>query len=319
MALDLFLVHAPLELKGCAKDDDDRTRTSLRFRVARNRGGLLLPQPFAQPNYSLFEVFKNMFQHRWHFSFLFPSPTHVDGGTYMDGAIPQHALLYMLASSTWESNLRFLDARIKRISFRDLRNPNDLTNNDLHDCREDLAALKAALIETLDWVTENLSEYFDLWKSADRSSLRHPIRNMERILSDADVLQSFLMDTFQLLMSSISVRDSKISAEQAQLSNRQAILSGEQAQRSAWLTQLATLYLPLSVLTGIFGMNLREINDSHVPFWWSLVVLAILVVCTGMIFFGLQAFHRRKHHKAPSTVESEEIGDGIAVSSKSAA
>ncbi|KAF2733472.1 hypothetical protein EJ04DRAFT_565134 [Polyplosphaeria fusca] len=310
MAPDLFLVDAPLELKGCAKSKDFRAQTSLRFRIAGNRGGLLLPQLFAQPEYSLLEIFKSVFRHSWHFEYLLP---------YANGAIPPHALLYMLVSSTWESNLRFLDARIKSISFRDLRDPKDSTNGDLHDCREDLDALRTAIIETLNWVPVNLFEYYDLWpKFCPLSSMRHPIRNLERILKDADILQSFLMDTFQLLMSSISVRDSKLSIEQAQLSNEQALLSAEQAKRSAWLTQLATLYLPLSVLTGIFGMNLKEINDAHVPFWWSLVVFAILLVCTGVAFFGLRASERRTQRNDALTVGSVEPKRRIAGALKSA-
>lgn len=253
-------MDAPLNHKGCARIAKSRARTSLRFRVAANRGGLLLPQLFAQSEYSLFEVFKSVFRHAWHLDQLLLCEK---------GAIPPHVLLYMMVSSTWETNLRFLDSKIKSISFRDLRDPKASTNDDLHDCREDLDALKTGIIETLSWVPNHLTEYFDLWPDHNHStSMRHPIRNLERILKDAEVLQSFLMDTFQLLMSSISVRDSRLGVEQAMVSNEQARLSAEQAQRSAWLTQLATWYLPLSVLTGIFGMNLREINDSHVPFWW---------------------------------------------------
>lgn len=293
---DLFLVDAPLEHIDCARGKGMRSRTSLRFRVAENRGGLLLPQLFAQSEYSLFEIFKNVFRHAWHLDQL---------SLYTGGAMPVHALLYMLVSSTWETNLRFLDAKIKSISFRDLRDPNDGTNDDLHDCREDLDALKTGIIETLSWVPINLSGYFDLWADhLPSSSMGHPLRNLERIIKDADVLQNFLMDTFQLLMSSISVRDSKLSIEQAKISNEQVLLGAEQAQRSAWLTQLATLYLPLSVLTGIFGMNLKEINDSHVPFWWAIVVLAILFACTVVAFFGLRSSERRRQRDKVSSVKS---------------
>ncbi|KAL9620111.1 MAG: hypothetical protein Q9160_005317 [Pyrenula sp. 1 TL-2023] len=268
---DLFLVDAPLAIENRPKPKESRSRTTCRFRYSQSRGGLPLPQLFSQQSYSLFESFRSLFQHTWHIAFMFNG---------IPGVLPAHALLYMFSSSIWETNLRFLDSDIKRISFRDLRDPKDSTNDDLHDRREDLEDLKALISETVTWVPPTLPRYYE--KLSERrvdgaySTFGSPIENLRRVRQDADRLQSFLNDTFQLLMSSIAVRDSRSSMEQA--------------RRSAWLTQLASLYLPLSVLTGIFGMNLKEINGSSVPFWWSIVVLGILALCTVLTYFGLRGF-----------------------------
>jgi Mg2+ and Co2+ transporter CorA len=40
----------------------------------------------------------------------------------------------------------------------------------------------------------------------------------------------------------------------------------KQAEIATMLTLLAAVYLPLQLVTGIFGMNIAEINDG-VPAW----------------------------------------------------
>ena len=118
--------------------------------------------------------------------------------------------------------------------------------------------------------------------------MRHAEKESVRTLDEVDKLQSFLIDTFQLLMSSLAVRDSRLNIEQALMSAEEARLSGEQARRNAWLTQLASIYLPLSVVTGIFGMNIKEMDERKPSFWWVIVVLVVLVVLTVGIFYGLR-------------------------------
>ncbi|KAF2108105.1 cora-like Mg2+ transporter protein-domain-containing protein [Lophiotrema nucula] len=223
-------------------------------------------------------MFKSFLDHDWHLDPLF---------NRQSGVLPPHPFLYILSSSLWETNFRWLDAKIKRISFRDLRDPKDTTNDDLHDCREDLVYIQHHIAECINWTDPSLVTFLEEMEPRNKyelGTIRNPISNLRRVLDDSEKLQAFLSDTFQLLMSSISVRDSRISAEEAVKSSRQAILNAYQARQSAWLTQLATMYLPLSVLTGIFGMNIKELNDAHASFWWPIVVLVILMGCTGIAY-----------------------------------
>lgn len=273
-------MDAPVAWTQGLKLTDNDLRTTLRLQYSCSRGGIVLPQLFYRDHYCLFESLRVVFQHSWHKSLLF------DG---IEGALPGHPMLYMISSSLWETNLRFLTTKIRNISFRDLRDPNDTTNDKLHDQRQDLDYLRTFVTETIKWHPPTLPSYFRSLPKYDprgRSlyivdNSEHPINNLKRIQEDAKKLQRFLIDTFQLLMSSISVRESRLSIEQA-------VLSAEQARRSAWLTQLASVYLPLSVVTGIFGMNLKEISDGPPRWWWAVVVLAVLVVCTMGIYYSLK-------------------------------
>lgn len=108
----------------------------------------------------------------------------------------------------------------------------------------------------------------------------------QRILDEALELERFLMETFQLLLSSISIQDASLSVAQGKLSNQQAL-------RATQLTLLASIYVPLSFVTGIFGMNLKELNGSSLPIWVFFATLVVAVAVTAIIFLGLQ-MHSKK-------------------------
>jgi len=68
----------------------------------------------------------------------------------------------------------------------------------------------------------------------------------------------------------------------------------KQAERATMLTLLAAVYLPLQLVTGIFGMNIAEINDG-VPAWRACVVaLAVAGVLTVGVFAGAWWWRKRR-------------------------
>lgn len=82
----------------------------------------------------------------------------------------------------------------------------------------------------------------------------------------AAALKQDINDITTLLIGSISVMDARDSRIQA--------------ERSTALTALAAIYLPLSLATGVFGMNIWEINKGS-PKWWAVVALSLgLLVLT---------------------------------------
>lgn len=248
-----------------------RDRTTLRLMYATNRGGILLPQLFSQAKYSLFDSLESTLQHKWLFRLLF------DGDK---GAIPAQPLLYTLSNSVWESNLRYLTDDIHRISFEEVHNPSLKINNALHARRENLAFMKSILTETIKYVPSMAVKYFDkhiyyVRNEALRWQSATPVKSHQHILEQTVELDRLLMETFQILMSSISVRDSQLSIEQS--------------QRATRLTQLAFIYVPLSFVTGIFGMNVQEISATGLSIWVCFVTLAIIVALTVSIFCVLHS------------------------------
>lgn len=206
-------------------------------------------------------------------------------------------MIYLVVSCLWEENLRYLDKEIKRISFREIRNPRLEINSELHDRREDLAHIKEGLIETAMYIPEDVKRYFaahPVWSLSSR--IRND--NWKRLIEDATKLEAFLMETFQLFMSSISVQDSRLSIEQSSLRIDQARLGSQ-------LTLLAFIYVPLSFVTGIFGMNIQQINGSGLNIWVCFVALVTVILLTVLVFLAVKLFGVRKDKKKKLAYDAE--------------
>ena len=120
------------------------------------------------------------------------------------------------------------------------------------------------------------------------------MEKLAAIKQQANDLERFLMDSFQLLTSSLSVIETQTGAQQTRLSM-------EQAARTARLTQLAFIYIPLTFVTSVFGMNVKGLSDPLPPIWLCFVTLIVVVAATATIFGGYELTHllkRRAEHLA---------------------
>lgn len=268
-AIDLFLVDAPITWLP-HKPFDRNPMQCLHLPLALNRGGLVLPNLFDAETMSMAGVLQQFFSHAWHLNLLFSTEI-----------LSAESLSHLIVASTWEQNFRALEQTIKRISFREIRHPNSLINDQLHDLREELVSLRHSVMVTRKWaphsIHDELSLIASLIKPKDTSNppyIGYPEHTLQDILDRAESLESFLMSSFQLFMSSASVMNTELSIEQAKRSQR--------------LTQLAFLYIPLSFVTGIFGMNIYEINRSPLSVWVPVCTLAITLVCTAVVFLVAQ-------------------------------
>jgi len=99
----------------------------------------------------------------------------------------------------------------------------------------------------------------------------YPDLILREIMEQTNVLEKFLMDSFTILMNSIGVME----AESIK----------EQAQQGQMITRLAFLYVPLNFVTGILGMNVKEINGSPLPMWVPVAAFLVVSTCTLGILF----------------------------------
>jgi hypothetical protein len=261
-----------------------------------NRGGLSLPQLLDRRNHSLYHIFECFFEHGWHLNILFADVIR------NDSVVAPSAFLHLVISSAWRANYRAVETEIKDISFRELHRPNMATNTKLHNLRELVMRIYGGTAQTSKYVPTPVREFYrEIYADPgrnDRMNFQSPIEQLARINEEAAELQRFLMDSFQLLISSLSVIETVSSAEVAKVSL-------QQAARATKLTQLAFIYVPLSFVTSVFGMNIKEINDSPLPVWVCFVTLVIVGAATTLIFGGYQLFRG-----SPSGSETEG-GDTI--------
>lgn len=245
-------------LSGKDKDGNFH-RVTLRTPCSRNRGGFSIPQLYDKPTFSAFESLCCFFSHVWHLPVLFETPT-------TEHAIDHVVLSYFLGASMWWTNLKCMNDKIKHIAFKEIRRPDITINDRLHDLRQDLDTFKNEISITRKYYFPESIKKFQVLHEKLRCTT--PEQQYSNMSSDVQKLEAFLMETFQLLMSTITVLDAQ---------------SGiEHAKRSARLTQLATIYVPLSFVTGIFGMNVKEINGSALPLWVSVLTLVVVGIITAV-------------------------------------
>ena len=226
----------------------------------------MIPQLFDRPEFSLSECLCRFLSHEWHFDVLFADSSK------KDKSIASETFLYLVVASTWASNQRHLRTQIKHIGFEDIRRPNIQITDSLHYCRHNLDQLRTEVAYAKSWIQAVVhEELLEVQKSMDPDAhVRLPGALLQATFDEAETTEKFLMDTYQLLMSSISVLDSQTSIDQA--------------RRAQTLTQLALIYVPFSFVTSIFGMNVKEINGSSLSVWVCVPVLAITFVLTAILF-----------------------------------
>lgn len=73
---------------------------------------------------------------------------------------------------------------------------------------------------------------------------------------------------------------------------------------------LATIYVPLAFATGILGMNVREINDSSLSIWVSVVTLLVISFATLGILAGMklgEEWFRKAHRGYGKRLETRTV------------
>lgn len=212
--------------------------------------------------FSHFDSLKQALSHDWFLDYIFASAKLA--GNEISPAIRPHALVYMLADVLWTHNMRHLDKEVKRISCHN-RNPQSDTDRKLHTLREDIEYLKSSVQQTHRHAPATLQDYFlnaSDWPGRPDTT---PLDYLSQLAEDATALQTFLTDSLNLLLASLAL---------------------EGNERANILTVLAAVYVPLSFVASIFGMNLKELNGSDQPLWVCLEVLGVVLIVTAAVIMG---------------------------------
>lgn len=245
----------------------------LRMPCSDDREGLVAPHDLVYNSFSIYSILSLFLSEASHRHCLMTSHLH---RRLMDPI----ALAYCLSAVVHQSNLRGIESRIREIAFRQLKSDDEgdlqLHSKTLHQQREEIVILQSHVAHAMKSMHPKTRQY--LSRLPLESCGHGPLVTLEEVQRNAADLQRFLMDTFQLLTSTINIKDARLSIEQA--------------ARTAMLTQLAAIYLPLTLVTGIFGMNIREITRDD-PSWWVCVVALVCVALLTSALMWLQSAWRR--------------------------
>lgn len=80
----------------------------------------------------------------------------------------------------------------------------------------------------------------------------------------------------------------------------------KQAKRATLLTILAVIYLPLTLVTGIFGMNVKQINDATPELWACVIGLVIIAGVTAAGYFGYWYWRKYRDRRELEKAKEEQ-------------
>jgi hypothetical protein len=280
---DLILVDPPL-VKGHFKGvltNAGKLRPSklcLWLPYAGHPKGLPVPQTFEEkplaeggslkaerPVYSLFNVLVRFCNVPPYYDLLFASNATISPGVFTG----------FLSQAAFRQDLDHLNAQIKSMVFEGLKSNNIQNtaagaNDRLLDLQYDVDSLRNWLRHAVPHMIPEISA------STGPYRRRNLIGEYKECIEQTNQLEQAIVNASQLFMSSLSVIE---------------------ARYSTTMTQLAIIYLPLSVATGIFGMNVKEINDSSPSVWVVVVTLAILGLATFALYSSTKKINQPESWK----------------------
>ncbi|KAF2138973.1 uncharacterized protein K452DRAFT_78876 [Aplosporella prunicola CBS 121167] len=127
------------------------------------------------------------------------------------------------------------------------------------------------------------------------------------IQSERQVLFEVLETSISSLKDRIELLSNLISTES---SIRSMAMASEQiagSKRVRLLTVLAFIFLPISLASSIFGMNIQEINGTGKNIWWFVVISFALIGLVMLVWLvavvGIRVFHAWVQSYIPPTRE----------------
>jgi len=178
---------------------------------------------------------------------------------YLLRSVENHSFKIILTLSAWRDGLQRLSNELEMLLDETAEQPHDRTFMGVNNCRRHAQSAHSDMYQ---WVGPSLSAEHgrEDHEWVKKIYGRTTIEEFERLRNWASDLRQEFRDVSKVL-------DSKVQQELVRDSR-------EQARRATELTVLAAIYLSLSLTTGVFGMNIWEINEGK-PKWWAVFAFGL--------------------------------------------
>lgn len=202
---------------------------------------------------------------------LMESKIQIQINTIADG-IPADSL----GTFQYFSNILNRHSQQLKDSTRALCRLADRSSQGLYGARAESPMPKSAGPPGLGMGTSRQTSETETLKSLGSSNADGPFTS-KGLMEDYEQLHTRCIYLSKMCTQGITLAMNKATIEES----RKAI---EQSERVKKLTVLATLFIPLSFSTSLFGMNVDLLGQSKVEFWW-VFVLCIPITVFAYIFY----------------------------------
>lgn len=203
-------------------------------------------------------------------------------------------LPWLMVAYAWRLNVRYLSRRLNQLRDKAMSDPSLRTFRPIPMLRQNVADLQDALQEAKDSIGEaDTLAFAELEKLAG-----HPLESLDGIfdtlLKQASALYLTASNEIQLVIGSVTIMVILLNQCRALLRvdpnfSQDSDMMKRQSRRATLLTLLAAFYLPLTLVTGIFGMNIKEFDDVKPSFVLCFEALFAVTAVT-IIFYGLYRY-----------------------------
>ncbi|KAF7920443.1 hypothetical protein BELL_0187g00030 [Botrytis elliptica] len=133
-------------------------------------------------------------------------------------------------------------------------------------------------LESFEKITSRIEDYQDQmiaqgvieYGHNDNQKIKNMLRQHRKSLKEAYRLEQHVRDTLQMNVGNLSLKESRKSLEKANSLGRLSIL--------------AFVFLPFSLVTSFFGMNISEMTGSGAS-WKVFLIVAAILCSLGVVFF----------------------------------
>ena len=124
------------------------------------------------------------------------------------------------------------------------------------------------------------------WKQRATQTHGYDEELRSTLQTDLNYLSTRIQNVITLCEAGRSTIMSNASVEEAKRSSEQAVLVTGLTKAT---TRLTFIFLPISLLTSIFGMNFRQLGQGPLSIWlWVAIAIPLLAVCIVLVEMGSQ-------------------------------
>lgn len=158
------------------------------------------------------------------------------------------------------------------LAINTLRYIKALTEDHKQSLKQNIAFLKTHCLADLDADSPPVAgSSTETQRTHSPDELTSILIDFKELLTRAESLSAFCTETVGLILNGAMLRESQ-----------KAIQKADDQRR---LTVLAYLFLPLSLVCSVFGMNVRELGTGSQGIWLPVVVLAPVGCISWMLFY----------------------------------
>ena len=196
-------------------------------------------------------------------------------------------ILSPLIEHAWSSSVERLSDKLSQHRSRALTRPSMETYLPLVDLRRPILGMLDAIsmaIQDIPAFEDVYNRVYPIDPSKSTSGNNSPWSvTLQKANADLLSLQRELNDEIHLVIGAVTVQDSDASKRQA--------------ERATLLTLVAAVYLPLTLVTSIFGMNIREIDGDLLTYRACLKALGVVLGCTIVFALGYREWRRWRRRR----------------------